>query len=396
MREHCYVCHKPRVSCVCASCTPVANRTEIIILQHPRERFHPIGTARLLRLGLRNARLEVFAPAEAKERPPPPLPEGAALLYPAASARELSTLAPQERPSALVILDGTWPHARSIYRAAPFLARLPHVALTPSAPSAYRIRREPAAQCLSTVEAVTLALRLLEPETPGLDGLMRAFTGMIDQHLQLRAERPSLPYKRRPRPRRAARLLPEALRETERLVLVSAEIVRRPGERDLVYLCAERLRGGGSFSGLARPRALPDARHLARMGLPGEDLLAADSAEALLRRFAEQLRPDDILVGWSQSVLDALAGLGKEQVLLKAVYCNHQRRAAGHLEDLLERHGLSAAPTANSGRAGRRLAACRAVLGFLSGVEGDGRVGHEQEQHEAAGRPREREPAPAA
>ncbi|HHH10935.1 MAG TPA: DTW domain-containing protein, partial [Sorangium sp.] len=51
-RPFCYRCHKPAVTCICARVKRVDNRTKIWLLQHPRERFHPIGTARIARLGL--------------------------------------------------------------------------------------------------------------------------------------------------------------------------------------------------------------------------------------------------------------------------------------------------------------------------------------------------------
>jgi DTW domain-containing protein YfiP len=61
------------------------------------------------------------------------------------------------------------------------LQTLPHVSLTPSEPSRYRLRREPKQSYVATIEAVACALRLLEPETAGLDGLLRTFTAMIDR-----------------------------------------------------------------------------------------------------------------------------------------------------------------------------------------------------------------------
>ena len=50
--DNCYECHKPRGLCVCGNIPRVDNRTSILVLQHPRERLHPIGTARFVRLGL--------------------------------------------------------------------------------------------------------------------------------------------------------------------------------------------------------------------------------------------------------------------------------------------------------------------------------------------------------
>ncbi|MBX3023992.1 DTW domain-containing protein [bacterium] len=181
-RASCYRCFKPRVACICDAVRTVANRTPVTILQHPRERFHALGTVRIARLGLARARVEWCAPWEDASAIRQRLPGDAALLYPGPAARDLATLAPRERPRHLVVIDGTWFLAKKIYDAHSWLRALPHVALTPRRPSAYRgLRREPQAHCLATVEAIVGALRIIEPETTGLDGLLAAFAAMLDR-----------------------------------------------------------------------------------------------------------------------------------------------------------------------------------------------------------------------
>jgi hypothetical protein len=175
--------------CVCALVPRIMNRTPVVILQHKRERRHPLGTVRLLRLALERVRVEV---AYQESVPPLPLPEGTALLYPGPEARELDSLAPGERPGALVLLDGTWSQARRMFRESPWLQALPRVALLPAAPSRYRIRKEPRPRFLSTLEAAVLALRALEPDTPGLAELVGAFDRMIEAQVGF------MPEERRP------------------------------------------------------------------------------------------------------------------------------------------------------------------------------------------------------
>jgi DTW domain-containing protein len=180
-RARCLHCAKPATHCVCERIPRVSNRTPVFILQHPRERFHPIGTARIARLGLE--RSAVLLPGDPVTRSlavalePPP---GAGLLYPSAGARDLAALAPEARPSALIVLDGTWSQAAKLYRANAWLGALPHYALAPAAPSRYRIRLAPRPSYLSTIEAIVAALAVLEPETPGLADLIAAFDAMID------------------------------------------------------------------------------------------------------------------------------------------------------------------------------------------------------------------------
>lgn len=180
-RTNCYRCFKPEVACICDTIERIANRTGIIILQHPRERFHPIGTVRIARLALESVRIESCAPWMDGSAIHARLPPHTALLYPAPGARDLATLSAADHPRHLALLDGTWFHAKKIYDAHRWLHALPHVSLTPSEPSRYRLRREPKERYVATVEAIAYALRLLEPQTTGIDGLLRSFTRMIDR-----------------------------------------------------------------------------------------------------------------------------------------------------------------------------------------------------------------------
>ena len=49
----------------------------------------------------------------------------------------------EERPQHLVVLDGTWFHAKKIYNAHHWLRELPHVRLTPSDPSVDSLYKGP-------------------------------------------------------------------------------------------------------------------------------------------------------------------------------------------------------------------------------------------------------------
>lgn len=187
-RAACYVCFKPQVACICATIEPVANRTGIVVLQHPRERFHPIGTTRIARLALRQVRVESCAPWADADAIRARLPDGAALLYPGPEAPNLAAVPSPRHPRHLVLIDGTWFHAKKMYDAHAWLRELPQFSLTPSRPSRYRVRREPKAHCLGTLEAIVDALRILEPETRGLDGLLRSFEAMVERQAAYTAQ----------------------------------------------------------------------------------------------------------------------------------------------------------------------------------------------------------------
>jgi DTW domain-containing protein YfiP len=227
-RAVCYRCDKPMSTCVCARIPRVFNTTQVLVLQHPRERAHPIGTARFAKLGLAYSRVEVAWDAAAIEDEPPAwLPPGAALLYPSPSAADLSTMAADELPQSLVVLDGTWHTARSLFRDKRWLQRLPQVRLSPTAPSRYRIRREPQEDYVSTIEAIVQALEVIEPKTQGFPELLAAFDSMIDDQLAHIARRtgPRRDRKRRPlHERRTPRALIEAF---DNLVVTYVESNRK-------------------------------------------------------------------------------------------------------------------------------------------------------------------------
>jgi DTW domain-containing protein YfiP len=160
-------------------------------LQHHREFRHPVGTARIARLGLQRIQVRVARRARALAVDAQ-VPGRTALLYPHPDARRLRDLPREQYPENLLLLDGTWSQASAMYRANAWLHRLPHVALQPVSESRYRIRRQPRLGCLSTIEALVQALRQLEPETIGLDGLLQVFDGMVQQQIQFERQQAGL------------------------------------------------------------------------------------------------------------------------------------------------------------------------------------------------------------
>ena len=114
--------------------------------------------------------------------PDPALVDDAALLYPGAGALPPSALRAL-RPRTLVVLDGTWGEAAKLYGRNPFLHRLPRVGFTPSTPSGYRIRREPAAHCWSTIEAVAHVLGVLADDPERFAPLLAPFRHLVATQL---------------------------------------------------------------------------------------------------------------------------------------------------------------------------------------------------------------------
>jgi DTW domain-containing protein YfiP len=177
----CYSCFRPKEICFCDWIPTIDNQTEVLILQHRRERFHRFNTARIVQRALRNSQLLADHTRNLANRLE--LKPRAGLLYPGPTATPLADLPQDQRPQQLVVLDGTWHQTKTLLRDIPALQSLPRYQLAPAAPSRYRIRLVPSAMALSTIEATVGALRLLEPETLGLDRLLQAFEKMVDMQL---------------------------------------------------------------------------------------------------------------------------------------------------------------------------------------------------------------------
>lgn len=319
-------------------------------------------------------------------RRPLGLPEGAVLLYPGPDARDLATLAPAERPNALVVIDGTWHQARTLYRELPALQALPKVSFDASRPSRYRIRKQPRMECVSTLEAVVRALELLEPGLEHLEGLLGSFEAMIDLQLATAARRQRAPRTQRKRRARKSGL-PDWLRdEPERHVLVYGEAAfvgpeadRAKGRRlaamdkTLIQWTALRPATGEVFSSLIRPPFPPLERRLCPTGLVNADLEAAGTLDGARSAWRAWLHEGDRLLCWNKSTLDVMDALETPRPahFLKGVYKNFAHRRdpgaglGGSIDAVVEREALRAEPVAVPGRAARRLAELAAITEFL-------------------------------
>jgi len=364
-RERCYACFRPRAECLCDTLPRIENRTPILVLQHRRESFHAFNTARLVRQALVNSRFLVGHTASIAAQLE--LEPGAALLFPGATAEVLGDMPIERRPRQLVVVDGTWHHAKTFVRDIPALSALPRVQLRPAEPSRYRIRREPHLEALSTVEAVVDALRVLEPDTEGGDALLAAFHRMVDRQ----AEHPKHVSARRTLAGRSATIgnIPIALaRRFDDVVVAYGEMMEGGREaeslsrstaaspRPLVWI-AERLATGERFVAVARVSPPPTARFLRHLELPAEAFLAGQPFEEMQCRWRDFCRPSDFLIVFHPGVAQLAATLAASPVrplILKSINVP-ALKPHRELETLLPALGTPTSVPWYPGRAARRL-----------------------------------------
>jgi hypothetical protein len=276
-------------------------------------------------------------------------------------------------PRTLVVVDGTWTTARKIVARSRLLRALPCVSLRPAAPSAYRIRREPAAHCLSTVEAIVAALTTLE----GDDGtrfapLLAAFDRLVTTQLDCAREH-RLPYRherKRARPRR-----PSAIAAApERVVVVQAEGNPHDdgGPHELVHLVAFRPASGARFAAVVRPARPIGARTPARLGLDPAALAGGMAPAALARAWSAFVRPDDVLVGWGRftpTLLDATGIACPTWIDLRGEVARRLGRGAGGADAACAALATPPRPPWTAGRAGDRVAALARLVAVLGGSQ---------------------------
>jgi DTW domain-containing protein YfiP len=159
------------------------SRTRVLVLQHPGEVAHALNTGRLAALGLNNAQLVVGEVLDNLYELLNPPGYRAHLLFPGDEARSLVRERQDALPMLLVVPDGTWRKARKLLHLNPLLATLPRVTLGQVPESRYRLRKAPGPDALSTVEAITYALDILEAPA-SFAPLLAPFEALIDGQIK--------------------------------------------------------------------------------------------------------------------------------------------------------------------------------------------------------------------
>ncbi len=368
-RTRCLGCFRPLADCYCAAIPKIDNQTEVLILQHKRERWHAFNTARMVHRALRNS--SVLIDHSTGMAPRLTLKPGAGLLFPGPGARLLDEVPAHERPRQLIVIDGTWHHAKTFMRDLTALQAVPRYRIAPSEPSRYRIRREPSEQFLSTVEATVAALRVLEPETRGLDELLGAFYTMVERQLAHPKSRHG--WRRNEARRPGGRNIPSALLgDLSGVVAVYAEAViehpiRKSSQHVPVVWAARRLATGESFARMIQPPAPLSAAVLGHMQLTEAHFASASPLSAAQADWQTFLRPTDLIVVYNPSTARLLARMSQRAhacLVLKSIDFNPRQRYST-LDALMLGEGLVLPATEIPGRAGQRLAGVEALVDHL-------------------------------
>ncbi|HBR45596.1 MAG TPA: DTW domain-containing protein, partial [Afipia sp.] len=232
--EECTRCGKPLPLCICDSVTPIRNRIELLILQHPQEQDRALGTARLTAQHFEKVthKIGLSWPSLSKALGRSVDPQDWAILYlGSAKVADLATdrdvvaidrkgeIEDHQRQilkdiEGVVLLDGTWSQAKALWWRNAWMLKCRRIILGPAQPSLYgKLRKEPRRDGLSTIEAAGMVLSRLEGRAEIETELNATFQRMLTQYRAVQATMPELAPKpkkrdfRRPENRRGKKSL---------------------------------------------------------------------------------------------------------------------------------------------------------------------------------------------
>ena len=214
----CPHCAKPPELCVCDGVEPIANRVALLVLQHPQEQDRTLGSARLAVHHLKNAafRVGLSWPSLAKALGRAANPADWAILYLGATRgadlpkdrdvvaldRKGAPIEDQDRAlrgvKGVVIFDGTWSQAKTLWWRNPWVLKARRIALNHKQASLYgKLRKEPRREGLSTIEAAALALSRLENKPDIETALTASFVRMLAKYRATNPQPQRAPDRRR-------------------------------------------------------------------------------------------------------------------------------------------------------------------------------------------------------
>jgi DTW domain-containing protein YfiP len=207
----CETCRRPKAACVCDRIVSFPTERRVLVLQHPQEQDAVLGSAQILEASMPKARIVVglswrnLAHALGEDGVDA---SRWAVLFPdrEAESGEVTTRRGENvEPQALegiIVLDGTWSKAKTLWWRNPWLNKLNRLTLEPDKPSIYgRLRAEPRREFVSTLESVANALTLCGEDPEIQVGLERVFRTLVQR---VRDAKLIPPPARRP-PRRPGR-----------------------------------------------------------------------------------------------------------------------------------------------------------------------------------------------
>jgi len=176
-----------RSLCICALLPRIATRTRVVVVLHQLEAGKSTNTGALAARCLDNSAVVYRGRAPGGAAADPldmqlSIEADPLLLYPHSSATPLGAWCGATKPITLIVPDGTWPQTVRTCRRLRALAEIPCVSLPAPRNPVDRLRASARPDRLATLEAVALALGILEGPAVR-DALMRVYRIMTERTL---------------------------------------------------------------------------------------------------------------------------------------------------------------------------------------------------------------------
>ncbi len=197
-RSNCPRCKRPQIHCYCSQIKQIHSKICFVILIHPIEARRKIATGRMSHLCLANSVLicgdDLTDNVQVNEIIHNP-DNHCLILYPHPSAVNLSShsvdrkkmLFKNKKKTVVFVIDGTWRTARKTMRLSKNLQKLASICFIPTTPSQFKVRKQPAEHCYSSIEAIDTVLKLVESKNINAESesiLMIVFKEMVERQMQ--------------------------------------------------------------------------------------------------------------------------------------------------------------------------------------------------------------------
>lgn len=186
--RRCQRCLLVQLYCLCDTITPQQAKSRFCLVMFDTEPMKPSNTGRLI--------ADILPQTEAfqwsRTEPPQALLDlvrnpdyQPMVVFPSSYAdadRQVLSTPPAGKPPLFIMLDGTWPEARKMFRKSPWLDNLPLISVDLSRVSAYSLREVHAEGQYCTAE-VAIALLDLANDTDAASALSEHFTRFRSRYL---------------------------------------------------------------------------------------------------------------------------------------------------------------------------------------------------------------------
>lgn len=163
MRSYCTQCHYPTKTCLCEAIQPIAVPIKVVVLQHPDEVGHAKNTVRLMQLAMpKSLTVAVgITPEDFSDVQQQIDIDNTVVIYPSPSSQGMESDKQWkcENPDTILLLDGSWRKAFSLWQNNPWLHEIRQWHFESIPDNRYHIRKTDKENSLSTLEATAYCLQ---------------------------------------------------------------------------------------------------------------------------------------------------------------------------------------------------------------------------------------------